>query len=211
MFVRGQKWNPLRKRLDSYDYTVKQHIVGSLLFTPLLLLLPTTSVFYIFFSILDTTISLICMLIGVTISVIHATPYAEVLLRLIRPKRFPSGIWFEIVSCQNDTNDSSEGVNSSSENLQMKDIANEKTSSMVSFLRSNCMTLGETFLFTLRRVYLFPCCFFSQKVFFNISACWEWEAWGGQIQTNHIIPNLDLKSLMLIGLDRLTMIMQKSN
>jgi hypothetical protein len=35
---RGREWNPLRQRLDSFDYTVRQHIVGSLLFTPLLLL-----------------------------------------------------------------------------------------------------------------------------------------------------------------------------
>ncbi|XP_062117929.1 uncharacterized protein LOC133831579 isoform X2 [Humulus lupulus] len=144
---RGQKWNPLRNRLDSYDYTVKQHIVGSLLFTPLLLLLPTTSVFYIFFSILDTTISLICMFIRVAMSVIHATPYVEGFLRLVRPRRFPSGIWFDVVSCQYDTCDSSEGVNSSSENLQMKkDITKEKASSMISFVHSNVMTLGQVVL-----------------------------------------------------------------
>ncbi|KAF4373623.1 hypothetical protein F8388_025317 [Cannabis sativa] len=144
---RGQKWNPLRMRLDSYNYTVKQHIVGSLLFTPLLLLLPTTTVFYIFFSILDTTISLVCMLIGVAISVIHATPYVKVFLRLVQPRRFPSGIWFDIVSCQCDTSDPSERVDFSSENLQMKkDITKEKTSYMISFLHSNFMTLGQVIL-----------------------------------------------------------------
>ncbi|XP_060967482.1 N-acetylglucosaminyl-phosphatidylinositol biosynthetic protein gpi1 isoform X2 [Cannabis sativa] len=144
---RGQKWNPLRMRLDSYNYTVKQHIVGSLLFTPLLLLLPTTTVFYIFFSILDTTISLVCMLTGVAISVIHATPYVKVFLRLVQPRRFPSGIWFDIVSSQCDTSDPSERVDFSSENLQMKkDITKEKTSSMISFLHSNFMTLGQVIL-----------------------------------------------------------------
>ncbi|KAI7747179.1 hypothetical protein M8C21_010663 [Ambrosia artemisiifolia] len=93
---RGQKWNPLRERLDSYDYTVEQHIVGSLLFTPLLLLLPTTSAFYMSFTIINMTIGFICMLIEVAISVIHATPYTKILLWLLRPSRFPSGIWFEI-------------------------------------------------------------------------------------------------------------------
>lgn len=95
---RGRKWNPLRKRLDSYDYTVEQHVVGSLLFTPLLLLLPTTSVFYIFFTMLSTTITFICIMIEITISVLHATPYAEILLWTTRRGRFPSGIWFEIIS-----------------------------------------------------------------------------------------------------------------
>ncbi|XP_050379635.1 N-acetylglucosaminyl-phosphatidylinositol biosynthetic protein gpi1 [Argentina anserina] len=107
---RGRKWNPLRQRLDSYDYTVKQHIVGSLLFTPMLLLLPTTSVFYIFFTLVNTTISLICILIEVTISVIHATPYIKVFLWLVRPRRFPSGIWFEIKSVWSQDPDSCEDM-----------------------------------------------------------------------------------------------------
>ncbi|CAI9274879.1 unnamed protein product [Lactuca saligna] len=62
---RGQKWNPLRERLDSYDYTVEQHIVGSLLFTPLLLVLPTTSAFYMSFTIMYTTIGFILMIIEI--------------------------------------------------------------------------------------------------------------------------------------------------
>ncbi|KAL6994189.1 hypothetical protein U1Q18_012296 [Sarracenia purpurea var. burkii] len=96
---RGRKWNPLRQRYDSYDYTVEQHIVGSLLFTLLLLLLPTTSVFYIFFTIMKSTISFICLVIDMIISTTHATPYIKILLWLMRPRRFPSGIWFQIISC----------------------------------------------------------------------------------------------------------------
>ncbi|CAH1423972.1 unnamed protein product [Lactuca virosa] len=95
---RGQKWNPLRERLDSYDYTVEQHIVGSLLFTPLLLVLPTTSAFYMSFTIMYTTIGFILMIIEVAISVIHATPYTKIFLWLLRPSRFPCGIWFQIFS-----------------------------------------------------------------------------------------------------------------
>lgn len=95
---RGQKQNPLRNRIDSYDYIVKQHIVGSLIFTPLLLLLPTTSVFYVFFSILNQSISFIKLLIEVIISAIHATPFTKIFLWLVKRKTFPSGIWFEIIS-----------------------------------------------------------------------------------------------------------------
>lgn len=148
---RGRKWNPLRQRLDSYDYTVKQHIVGSLLFTPMLLLLPTTSVFYIFFSIVDSMISFICILIEVTISIVHATPYIKILLWLVRPRRFPSGIWFEIMHCQGETIDSSEDINPQSQDLQgKKDMSSENSSLMLSFLHSNFLSVGETlsFLFT---------------------------------------------------------------
>lgn len=95
---RGRKWNPLRRRLDSYNYTVEQHVVGSLLFTPLLLLLPTTSVFYIFFTILNSTVCIISIVIEAVISTLHATPWAEILLWVASRRRFPSGIWFEIIS-----------------------------------------------------------------------------------------------------------------
>ncbi|PWA97890.1 N-acetylglucosaminyl transferase component [Artemisia annua] len=108
---RGQKWNPLRERLDSYDYTVEQHIVGSLLFTPLLLLLPTTSAFYMSFTIMNMTIAFICMIIEVAISVIHATPYNKIILWLLRPSRFPCGIWFEIFSVKTHATEAVQGKN----------------------------------------------------------------------------------------------------
>lgn len=97
---RGQKRNPLRARIDSYDYSVEQHVVGSLVFTPLLLLLPTTSVFYIFFTILNTVVSLVCIGFQFLISILHAFPYAEIAIWLIHPKRFPSGIWFKQIWTQ---------------------------------------------------------------------------------------------------------------
>ncbi|XP_061362997.1 N-acetylglucosaminyl-phosphatidylinositol biosynthetic protein gpi1 isoform X2 [Gastrolobium bilobum] len=156
---RGRKWNPLRQRLDSFDYTVKQHIVGSLLFTPLLLLLPTTSVFYIFFSIVDTTINLVCVLIEVTISVIHATPYIKIFLWLVRPGRFPSGIWLEIVGCQNDCTvppsaEFADEMTSSKESLHLKDLNREKSSILVSILHSNYLSIGKVILPHYKNVFL---------------------------------------------------------
>lgn len=150
MCGRGRKWNPLRQRLDSYDYSVKQHIVGSLLFTPLLLLIPTTSVFYIFFSMVDTTIGLICMLIKVAISIVHATPCIKIFLWLVRPRRFPCGIWFENLSCQGDGIGigSFKDTNSPSENFQRKGNLCRERSIMVSYLHSNFLTLGQTFTFS---------------------------------------------------------------
>ena len=147
-FCRGRKWNPLRQRLDSFDYTVKQHIVGSLLFTPLLLLLPTTSVFYIFFSIVDTIINLFCIVIEVTISVIHATPYIKILLWLVRPGRFPSGIWFEILSCQSHAIvspnvDYADEMTSLEKELQLKHINRKRSSILVSVCHSNHLSIGE--------------------------------------------------------------------
>ncbi|KAK2985887.1 hypothetical protein RJ640_008711 [Escallonia rubra] len=156
---RGQKWNPLRQRLDSYDYTVEQHIVGSLLFTPLLLLLPTTSVFYIFFTIMSTTISFLCMLIEVVIAVMHATPVAKIFLWLLTPRRFPCGIWLEISNCQRyEIHSSRSGcVNkfaSSSEMSRGKlDTSRSGSSILLSVLRSNSSNIGQIVLPHFRKVF----------------------------------------------------------
>ncbi|KAF5737659.1 hypothetical protein HS088_TW13G00547 [Tripterygium wilfordii] len=155
---RGRKWNPLRQRLDSYDYTVKQHIVGSLLFTLLLLLLPTTSVFYIFFTILKTAINFTCVSIEALVSVIHAMPYIKILLQLVNWKRFPLGMWFEILSCQGDSIDSSEyfcvdEISSPSDDSQQNEHTRRKKSTfLVSILHSNFLSMGQVFVPHYRKV-----------------------------------------------------------
>ncbi|CAA6672191.1 unnamed protein product [Spirodela intermedia] len=114
---RGQKWNPLRLRLDSFDYSVEQHVVGSLLFTPILLLLPTTSVFYIFFTIVNSSISLLCITLEVGIAVLHATPYAEV----------PSGLWLHLETL----------------NHRQEEEEDDSIEQLVSSLRSNYAKMGQ--------------------------------------------------------------------
>ncbi|KAL7194512.1 hypothetical protein ACSBR1_034857 [Camellia fascicularis] len=140
---RGRKWNPLRQRYDSYDYTVEQHIVGSLLFTPLLLLLPTTSVFYIFFTIMKTTISFICIAVEFIISVIHATPYIKIFLWFVRPRRFPSGIWFEIISCQSNAVDPMD-IGCLHDTSTPSERTLQRTDSvLVSYLHSNFLNIRQ--------------------------------------------------------------------
>ncbi|KAG9157452.1 hypothetical protein Leryth_010296 [Lithospermum erythrorhizon] len=141
---RGKKCNPLRQRLDSYEYTVEQHVVGSLLFTPLLLLLPTTSAFYMFFTILITTFSFICFIMVVIVSVIHATPYNKILLWLLNKGRFPSGMWIEIISCSCNHSPkvkSIGGVASSSHELKGSNDDTESTT-LVSSIHNNFQTLA---------------------------------------------------------------------
>lgn len=46
----GQKHNPLRERVDSCQYSPDQLFVGTLAFTILLFLLPTTFMYYIVFT-----------------------------------------------------------------------------------------------------------------------------------------------------------------
>ncbi|PIN05511.1 N-acetylglucosaminyltransferase complex, subunit PIG-Q/GPI1 [Handroanthus impetiginosus] len=140
---RGRKVNPLRHRLDSYDYTVEQHVVGSLLFTPILLLLPTTSAFYIFFTILHTAVSFICIIVEAAISFIHSTPYAKVFIWLRRRKRFPSGIWFKFTLCRHSDTEAATAYASSS----------RESTILVSFLDSNYLNLGEVVRPHYRHIY----------------------------------------------------------
>ncbi|CAA7409350.1 unnamed protein product [Spirodela intermedia] len=125
---RGQKWNPLRLRLDSFDYSVEQHVVGSLLFTPILLLLPTTSVFYIFFTIVNSSISLLCITLEVGIAVLHATPYAEVFLWTVSRRRFPSGLWLHLETLNH---------------RQEEEEEDDSIEQLVSSLRSNYAKMGQ--------------------------------------------------------------------
>lgn len=46
----GRKWNPLRDKVDSCQYSAEQLFVGTLLFTILLFLLPTALIYYVVFS-----------------------------------------------------------------------------------------------------------------------------------------------------------------
>ncbi|KAI5080454.1 hypothetical protein GOP47_0003637 [Adiantum capillus-veneris] len=92
---RGRKRNTLRGRIDTYDCSIEQHVVGSLMFTPLLLLLPTTSVFYIFFTMLFTSLSILRFSLQIFVAIVHCFPYAQVAIWLVQPRRFPSGIWLE--------------------------------------------------------------------------------------------------------------------
>jgi len=50
---RGKRWNVLRKRVDSAVYNVDQLFLGTLLFTILLFLLPTTALFYAVFAVVS--------------------------------------------------------------------------------------------------------------------------------------------------------------
>jgi len=61
---RGKKWNPLRQRVDSMPHTVEQLFVGTVGFTVLLFLYPTTLVFYVIFGSLEACTYCVHWLLG---------------------------------------------------------------------------------------------------------------------------------------------------
>ncbi|KAJ1293466.1 hypothetical protein BS78_01G070300 [Paspalum vaginatum] len=153
---RGRKWNPLRQRLDSYDYTVEQHVVGSLLFTPVLLLIPTTSVFYVFFSILTTTVIWVCVMLEIVIALIQSTPYAELTLWVMRRQRFPAGLFFLHAPSSGHTfkdEELSAQLIRDFNERKTEDLTHGQSESLVSELHCNYATLVQVMQANYERVF----------------------------------------------------------
>ncbi|XP_062041638.1 phosphatidylinositol N-acetylglucosaminyltransferase subunit Q isoform X4 [Lepus europaeus] len=53
---RGKKWNVLRQRVDSCSYDLDQLFIGTLLFTILVFLLPTTALYYLVFTLVSRAV-----------------------------------------------------------------------------------------------------------------------------------------------------------
>lgn len=83
---------------------------------------------------------------------IHSTPYIKIFLLLARRGRFPSGIWLELSSCKSDPLEFIDKTSSSSQSKQQKNAGEKGPSILVSFLRSNFLSIGEQF--TIRSVII---------------------------------------------------------
>jgi hypothetical protein len=86
---------PAKRHDDADGLVLEQLIVGVLLFTPLLLLLPTTLVFFSFASLLHW--GYLCVQVGVaaTAAALRVNPTYSIVHRHWKPAAYPSGIWFE--------------------------------------------------------------------------------------------------------------------
>lgn len=88
----GKKRNVLRKRIDSNDYELDQLLLGTLLFTVVVFLLPTVLAFYITFAITELSIMVILGTLEISTSMLNHFPIFVLLLRLKDPKRIPGGV-----------------------------------------------------------------------------------------------------------------------
>ncbi|KAM8824197.1 phosphatidylinositol N-acetylglucosaminyltransferase subunit Q [Synchiropus picturatus] len=95
---RGKKWNVLRQRVDSCSYDLDQLFIGTLLFTVLLFLLPTTALYYLVFTLLRLLVVLFQALLHVTIEFVNSFPLFALGLRVCRPYRLAEGVKFRVLS-----------------------------------------------------------------------------------------------------------------
>lgn len=72
---RGRKWNVLRNRVDSCSYDVDQLFIGTLMFTILLFLLPTSLLFYTVFASLQMVVLMIKGILHVVINFLNTFPW----------------------------------------------------------------------------------------------------------------------------------------
>ncbi|XP_059139595.1 phosphatidylinositol N-acetylglucosaminyltransferase subunit Q-like [Physella acuta] len=93
---RGKKWNVLRSRVDSAAYNTDQLFVGTLLFTVLLFLLPTTALYYAVFTLLRLLVLAVQGVIKQVVILIRTAPVFTIALRLVASNLVAGGIRFEV-------------------------------------------------------------------------------------------------------------------
>uniref|UniRef100_G1PFH9 Phosphatidylinositol glycan anchor biosynthesis class Q n=1 Tax=Myotis lucifugus TaxID=59463 RepID=G1PFH9_MYOLU len=94
---RGKKWNVLRQRVDSCSYDLDQLFIGTLLFTILVFLLPTTALYYLVFTLLRLLVVTVQGLIHLLVDLINSLPLYALGLRLCRPYRLSAGVKFQVL------------------------------------------------------------------------------------------------------------------
>ncbi|NWX18033.1 PIGQ acetylglucosaminyltransferase, partial [Aegotheles bennettii] len=97
---RGKKWNVLRQRVDSCSYDLDQLFIGTLLFTILLFLLPTTALYYLVFTLLRLLVVVVQGLIHLLVDLIDSLPLYSIILRLCRSYRLAAGVKFRVLEQQ---------------------------------------------------------------------------------------------------------------
>lgn len=94
---RGKKWNVLRQRVDSCSYDLDQLFIGTLLFTILLFLLPTTALYYLVFTLLRLVVVLFQGVLHLSVDFINSFPLFALSLRICRPYRLAEGVKFRVL------------------------------------------------------------------------------------------------------------------
>jgi phosphatidylinositol glycan class Q protein len=93
---RGKKRNVLRNRIDSCDYDLDQLLLGTILFTLLVFLLPTVFVFYLTFASARMAIITLKAVLDTLLACLNHFPLFALMLRFKDSRRLPGGIQFEL-------------------------------------------------------------------------------------------------------------------
>ncbi|TNM97098.1 hypothetical protein fugu_015254 [Takifugu bimaculatus] len=87
----------LRQRVDSCSYDLDQLFIGTLLFTILLFLLPTTALYYLVFTLLRLVVVMFQGVLHLSVDIINSFPLFAVGLRVCQPYRLAEGVKFRVL------------------------------------------------------------------------------------------------------------------
>ncbi|ORX48141.1 Gpi1-domain-containing protein, partial [Piromyces finnis] len=118
--LRGKRRNTLRNRLDSFEYNLDQLLLGTIIFTLLFFLYPTTGVYYILFSLSRLAVISIQIIFDLLLAFINHFPLFPLIIRICFRERLPGGLMFHIVL--------SEDLLKSGVNLKKGSVLNVKDS-----------------------------------------------------------------------------------
>lgn len=96
LFV-GRKYNPLRKCIDSCEYTNQELFVGTVAFTILLFLLPITTMYYVVFTLLRLLSLFIQYILTKLIYLIQTLPLYVIILWLIKSHKVAGKVTIEVL------------------------------------------------------------------------------------------------------------------
>jgi phosphatidylinositol glycan class Q protein len=85
---RGKKWNVLKQRIDSCDYSIDQLLLGTLLFTILFFLLPTTWAFYLYLFIVYCLVLVVHTVTCILLELANHVPLYSLLQYVFNPTAF---------------------------------------------------------------------------------------------------------------------------
>ncbi|KAI8902957.1 N-acetylglucosaminyl transferase component-domain-containing protein [Globomyces pollinis-pini] len=93
---RGKKRNPLRNRIDNAEYDLDQLLLGAVIFTLLVFLLPTVAVYYLLFCFCNVDVVVLLGGIEICLAFLNHFPLFALMLRIKDPKRLSDGIYFKL-------------------------------------------------------------------------------------------------------------------
>ncbi|XP_073945345.1 phosphatidylinositol glycan anchor biosynthesis class Q isoform X2 [Choristoneura fumiferana] len=99
LFV-GRKYNPLRGGIDSCEYTNQELFVGTVAFTILLLLMPTTAMYYAVFTLFRLLSLVVQHILTKLIYLMHTQPTYVIALWLTKSNKVAGNILMEVVSSE---------------------------------------------------------------------------------------------------------------
>ncbi|KAL3877906.1 hypothetical protein ACJMK2_035548 [Sinanodonta woodiana] len=102
---RGKKWNVLRQRIDSAVYDVDQLFLGTLMFTILLFLLPTTALYYIVFTLLRLVVLILQGLLNKLRAALSSIPVWSICLWCTKSNLLANGAVFHVLPQGRDSPD----------------------------------------------------------------------------------------------------------